>query len=387
MSRSINIVHVVSQLDCGGTEVNVIQIVEGLNRRGFDQTVVCLTDVAEPDLVDRLTCRVVRADCTLRFPHSSFFLRRVLRRTRADIVHGRGFVTWLDCCGARKLFPGDVRLIQSFHGPNTFAQLRFRRQLAASILRRSTDVALAVSHDLGSRLIRQWKVPADKVEVIPNGVAIRDQRCMLSADAARQLLGLRDQVFIIGCLGSLYDVKNRAFLIKAFQRVLQRVPHTRLLIVGDGPQRATLESMSAQLGLEAYVQFVGYQAQVHQYLAAMDIFVQPSYCEGSPTAVLEAMAMGLPVVAARSAGCTELGKLHRVPLLVDNDDVDALAEILIRLIENRQQRLQLGEYGAQIVTEHYSRERMLDGYERVYRQVLSTVKKRNNRSPALPAHQ
>ena len=104
----------------------------------------------------------------------------------------------------------------------------------------------------------------------------------------------------------------------------------------------------------------------------LDIFVQPSWKEGSPTAVLEAMASGVPVIAARSSGCVELHERVGVPQLVDGNDAEALAGLMVELAQDPHRAAELARLGRQAAVDRFSFERMLNSYEQVYRSQIQT---------------
>jgi glycosyltransferase involved in cell wall biosynthesis len=141
-------------------------------------------------------------------------------------------------------------------------------------------------------------------------------------------------------------------------------------MVGDGPLSAILARQAIELGIGSKVKFYGFRPNIDEYLAAMDIFVQPSHREGSPTAVLEAMAAGVATVAVRSAGCIELHQSHGLPLLVGSD-AEALAQVLHELAGDPHRRAELGAQGRRIVSESFSFDRVVDSYEHLYRSLAA----------------
>jgi len=126
----------------------------------------------------------------------------------------------------------------------------------------------------------------------------------------------------------------------------------RLVLVGDGPERSNLMSLCERFKLSADVTLVGYQDDVKPYFAMADVFVLPSHSEGSPNVLLEAMSMGLPVVATSVGGIPELVTHERNALLVEKRDVSALAAALSRVLESRQLHESLKWAGRESVLRH-----------------------------------
>jgi glycosyltransferase involved in cell wall biosynthesis len=166
--------------------------------------------------------------------------------------------------------------------------------------------------------------------------------------------------------------KGLNLFLKAAREVLNTRPETEFLIVGEGPQRPMLESQACELGIAHAVVFTGVLDDMPDVYASMDIFVLPSLNEGLPLALLEAMAAGKPVVATRVGGVPGLVISERTGLLVETQNVTALRDSMLRLIDDPQLRHELGEAGQRLVAERFSAEKMAGNYLRMYRDIIST---------------
>ncbi len=157
-------------------------------------------------------------------------------------------------------------------------------------------------------------------------------------------------------VGRLAAVKGVPILLDALQKLAQDIPEVRLQLIGDGPERATLEARVAELGLTERVRFLGYrsQSEVAETLAQTDAFVLPSFAEGVPVVLMEAMAAGVPVVTTRIAGVPELVREGACGWLVPPGDVTALTEALTKVLRSRTERLAMGELGRAIVSEDFN---------------------------------
>jgi len=372
MSRPLRIMHVLSNFMSGGAETNTARLVTALAARGFRQTIVCLTRHVCPALASKAVLPIRVPPKSRRIAGSMVFLRSVVREFAPDVIHGRAYRTWRECGSVKALVRPRPRLVQSFHGATSFDLEPHRRRVSALCLRGLTDAYLTVSEDLALRLAGQWHIPSEMIRVIRNGIDTEQFRPACDRSAAKARLGIDQQTLVVGSVGSLRRVKNQALLIRACAELFRNLRSGLLMLVGDGPLRRTLLSMAEHLDIAGQVRFVGYQAVVQPSLAAMDIFVQPSFKEGSPTAVLEAMACGLPVVAARSTGCAELHAQAGLPLLVGADDAPALARQLRTLALDERQRQRLGQRGRAVVVESFGLQRMVNAYEGVYRALANT---------------
>ena len=214
---------------------------------------------------------------------------------------------------------GVGRLVHVEHDVWHYAAPR-RRLLVSSIARVTRPHVVCVSEAMRLPLLRTFRgLPVD---VIANGVDL-DRFCG-DRRRARRVLGIEDDVHLIGAVGRLEWVKGHDVLIRA---VAMLEPKTRLLIVGDGSRRNELEDLARTLGVTERVGFLGHRDDAALILPALDVFCQPSRSEGLPLAILEAQACGIPVVAsdvggAAAAVCPKSGILTRP------DDVTALATAL-----------------------------------------------------------
>ena len=350
--------------------MNTTRLVASLSERGFEQIVVSLTPEVHANVESLLAVPFLHPNRSRRLVGSVAYLTGIAREFVPDLIHGRAYRSWPECSAVKLLARRRPKLIQSFHGATSLDIERWRRKIMAFGMRDLTDAFITVSHDLARRVVEQWRLPSDRVEVITNGVDLSRFKPAADNRALRATLGIPPDAFVIGSVGSLREVKNPGFLIRAFAEFYRHANKSFLLIVGDGPLRSELEALGRELGVSRRILFRGRQTNVRDHIGAMDLFVQPSFKEGSPTAVLEALACGVPAIAARSSGCVELEERTGVPLLVDGHDDKALAELLCGLQADAGRRAALGQRGRQVVAESFSFERMINAYERVYRALI-----------------
>lgn len=157
-------------------------------------------------------------------------------------------------------------------------------------------------------------------------------------------------------VGRLAAVKGIPVLFEALQSVVTQVPDLKVTLIGDGPERDMLTKEAAQRGLGQIVDFVGYknQSEVAEALLDTDALVLPSFAEGVPVVLMEAMAAGRPVVTTQIAGVPELVDHGTSGLLVPPGDADALADALKEILTNATRRAEMGEAGRAKVTEHFN---------------------------------
>jgi glycosyltransferase involved in cell wall biosynthesis len=152
----------------------------------------------------------------------------------------------------------------------------------------------------------------------------------------------------IGFVGRLSEEKGIQWLLKAMVKIKKEIPDVRLLIVGTGPMEKELRELCENLEMNSAVQFAGYRQNVFEVLRQLDVFVIPSRSEGCPIVVLEAMAMGLPVVASHVGGNPELVRDGETGYLVPFNHLDGLAGAVVSLLRNREQAEMMGEKGKEL---------------------------------------
>ncbi len=189
---------------------------------------------------------------------------------------------------------------------------------------------------------------------------------------ARKKWDAAPDTILLGCVGYLSEEKGHDRLLPALARIREASPNCRLVLAGEGPRRAALEHQAAALGLGESVVFAGFVENLPEFYDALDVFVFPSLSEGLGTALLLAMAHGLPVVASARGGIPEAVRDGENGLLVSDPEPQLLADAVLSLVDNPERARQLGEAARKTVEEQFSAEQMVDNtlavYERVCRE-------------------
>jgi glycosyltransferase involved in cell wall biosynthesis len=205
-----------------------------------------------------------------------------------------------------------------------------------------------------ARDLRGKGVAADRLRVLRNPVRPTAPASDAEKSRLRGELKLNDASVLLS-VGRLSQEKGHADLLRALaqMRAAQGAAfQSRLVIVGDGPERNSLQGLCSKLTLDEVVRFAGFQADVRPYYGIADVFVLPSHSEGSPNVVLEAMAAGVPMVAAAVGGLPEVLSDEVNALLVPKQNVSALANAITRLLSDERLRQRLVENGEQVVEQH-----------------------------------
>lgn len=225
--------------------------------------------------------------------------------------------------------------------------------------RHGVDRFVAITDAVASVLRRAGVAPS-RISVVRSGV---DPARVSGRDrgAARERFGLGATEWVVGCVGHLTWHKGQVYLVRAWPEVLARVPNAQLLFAGDGEDRAALEAEVSALGIEDSVRFLGFRPDVSEVLAALDCFALPSVMEGLGTSILDALSVGLPVVAGRAGGIPEVVTDGETGLLVPPRDAGALAEALVSLRGDPERAAALARRGAELVRRSFSVDGMVEG--------------------------
>jgi glycosyltransferase involved in cell wall biosynthesis len=227
---------------------------------------------------------------------------------------------------------------------------------------------IAISHAVRDVLVRDG-VPPGRISVVRS--CIDPGRVQVGDGAGlRAELGLDPGAPIVGNVGHLVPHKGQRTLLEAIPRVLREVPETRFVIVGEGELESDLKRRARDLGIAGQVIFPGFRDDVSSFLSIFRIFVMPSHMEGLGTAVLDALAVRLPVIATTAGGIPEMIRDGVNGLLVPVRDPAALARALVSLLRDPARAQALGEEGYRTVRREFSVETMVEQTRGIYQEVL-----------------
>jgi len=266
-------------------------------------------------------------------------------------------------------------------GPDEKGGFKRRRIWARRYLLKRVPAVVVPSHNLGRIASDLWRVPAGRLHVVPNGVDLA--RFAKAEDGhtqgdLRAELGIPHQAFVVGSVGHLRPEKNYPRLLHALAAARELAPHQdpRLLLVGDGDERAALEALATELGLDGHVHFAGHRADCAPAYRAMDVFCLSSDTEQMPISLVEAMASSLPAVST-DVGDVRLmvppeASSNVVPLGPDSGSAGpdeaamGLAGRFAALAADPTERARLGELGRSKAHAEYAFDQMLRFYEDLY---------------------
>jgi glycosyltransferase involved in cell wall biosynthesis len=386
------VVRAIARLNIGGPARHAVILSERLAAKGFDTLLVHGTPAAdEGSFEGLLTSRAVRA---VRVPGlgrrvnaagdlvAFWHLLRLLFREAPDILHthtakagaiGRVAGTLYNVTRSRER---RCILVHTFHG-NVLSGYFGAIGTAASrsverMLGRLTDRIVTVSERQRDEIVDRFQIgSAPNVSVVPLGLDLDELVDIDTPDRRLRIeLGWESADFVVGYVGRLVSIKNLGMLISAFAMFGRTHPNARLLVVGDGELRRTLERQAQDLGVQPLTRFLGWRHDLPRVYGAMDVVALTSRNEGTPVALIEALAAGVPVIATDVGGVADVVRPNETGLLIPTDDASSLACALRRLADDAAERRTMGQRGRRDVANRFGAERLVADVAAMYDQLL-----------------
>jgi len=366
----------ITALCVGGAEQTLVDLANALDRGRYDVTVWTIFESGplRSELADDVTVRsltdcgtvengsVVGVASPLAYVTvvAKFWYAAVVERP--DILHSFLFFDNLLVRTAGLVSPATV-----VTGVRSVPDDPPRLRAAVDRLTIGLSDRVVSNSAAGRELAVERGADPDRVSVVHNGRDIATY-ADAPADAVTAELDIDDEEVVVGTVGRLLERKGHRELLTAWARVQKRVPAARLLVVGDGADRAAIEAHARDQGCADSVEFLGTRDDVPELLATMDIFAFPSHFEGLPGAVIEAMAASLPIVATPVDGTAELLDDYRTGLFVPVEAPAELSWALTRLIEAPELRASLGDAARRRARAAFDIDAMVEGFDALYRE-------------------
>jgi glycosyltransferase involved in cell wall biosynthesis len=371
------ILHIIDHLGSGGAQEAVCQLVKYGHRERFQPEVLTLHGFGHYWEVLRAWGVPVATLAPQGFarPAIPFIFARLFRllgRERYDVVHTH--LIGANVLGAP--LAAWYRVPVRFTHDQTNDDVRQRSLIHRgldNLANRLNHHVIAVSSSIRTFLCREEGLPADKISVIYNSVDLErfsPQNGPGARQEARRRFNLPPEALIVGGVGRLHYQKNFPLFLEVAAEVCAREPRAFLVIAGEGPERDALEERSHRLGIASRVRFLGFVKEMPMLYQGLDLLLLTSHFEGTPLTVLEAMAMGVPVVASRVDGVSEVLEHGRDGLQVPPGRRDLFVEAVCRVLADPDLRRGLARAGQEKVREQFSAEAMVRQVEALYLKYL-----------------
>lgn len=388
-NQKIKIAYVITRLICGGAQKVVLSLTTRLDREKYQVTVIC------GELPDsEKSCKSILADRGIELITIRQLIRNVspindaitllklfclMREKEFDLIHTltskAGAVGRLAAFFARTPIIIYSPLGNIYGSKSNIPGVSDRPLMRAiflfieRILAKFTDRIITLSEDEKNKYIELKIDKADKFITIYAGIDL-EEFLDSQANIRKQDLGFNNSDLIVGSIGRLDPEKGHAYLIEAVPIVLAEIPQVKFLIIGDGVSRKELQERAISLGIKDSIRFLGLRKDVSRLLSIMDVFVLPSLYEAFGIAILEAMAKGLPVIASKVGGISELVIDGETGILIPAGNPTAIAESIKFLLKNKEKVKILGANGYARTQRYFTINLMVEKIEKLYNDLL-----------------
>ncbi len=365
-----------------GTERHMLDLALGLRDEAFSASIACPVPGA-------LAHRAAAGDIEVfdvakrRMPDlpAVLTLRRLLRSKQIDLIHAHnGRCTLLAAAAVRLAGRGTLVATQHFIAPGRSMRGGIGGRLVEALHRRAGRVVarhIAVSDAARDAMISRGDAAADQIDVVPNGLAAPDPAALRPAAEVRADLGVPMDVPLIACVARLEAEKSIQTLIEAVGLLRDGGRDAWCVVAGEGDRRADLEKLLAARGLLHRFQLPGFRNDALSFIASADLFALPSRAEPFGLVLLEAMALGLPVVATAAGGPLEIVETGVTGLLVPPGDPAAMSAALGRLLADPAAAAAMGGAGRDRFAARYTRARMAAATAATYRTAEPSTRERS----------
>lgn len=360
----IKVLHVFSDTNIGGAGRYFFNLLSGWDSSRYELLAACPSGGELERILMQKGIKVFAlsgGESSIR-PGYVRGIKKIISREKIAIVH-----THASFAGRIAGRLSGCRVVMTRHGLGQARRDLFRRAIVGIVSRILTDTIIAISRAVKINLM-ETGVPENMIKVIYNGIDLttfENIKPLLKKD-----FNIKGDP-IIGIVARLVPEKGYEFALKALPIVLGEFSNAKLVIIGAGPLRKNLENLSDKLGISEHVEFLGYQENVESLAADFDVFVLPSVSEGLGLSLLEAMALGKPVVATAAGGIPEVVESGVNGFLVPPGDEISLATAVIKVLSSKQTAFYLGQAAQRTVFEKFSARVMAEKTMEIYDNLLT----------------
>jgi glycosyltransferase involved in cell wall biosynthesis len=362
MKHMLQIIHVAT---IGGAEKHTRLIIKAFARRGLKITFLYPPGPYASEFagLSRYGVECIEYDLKKSARASIRFVRALIRDRKIDVIHshmhGADFIA-----ACARIGLGGVRHVSTIHNvpqdnPGMLFRIRSTVMTFAAFL--FIDKVFAVSAPVAERMRREMLLSKRKVVTTLNSIDFEEMVPDPSTvDELRTTLKAEPNTRLVMCMGILFWVKGQTYLIRALDLLRDKYPRAKVVLLGKGHDEAEIRALVNQLGLTDRVVFAGRQLNVADWLSIADVYVQPSMFDPMPRALLEAMYMGLPVVASDLDTIRQVVTHEQSGLMVAPKSVDALAGAIDYMLSNPERARRMGDAAKDFVTKNCSMDRMAE---------------------------
>jgi glycosyltransferase involved in cell wall biosynthesis len=370
--KPTNILHIRDSSGIYGSERVILTLGSHINKAQFNFSLLCLrrqNGKSDPiiSLAKKKSIDVSTVDVEGKLDIKAIFkIRKLIKEKNISIIHSHDFKSNFYGLAA-SVNLGIVRIVSAHGSTRDSLMKQLYLFMDEWIVYRFFDRIIAVSYRLYLDLIKKHN--KDKVIVIQNGLDIN--LLEYHGDSKETPLPINIDKAVFAVIGRLYPDKGHAYFLEALSIVYKINSNIIGFIIGDGPEKSHIENMILEMGLNNIVHLCGVRHDMSYVYRNVDCLVIPSLTEGLPYVLLEAMAMGLPVLATSVGDIPLLIRNGETGYLVPSGNAQDLANCMNDFLDNRQKAKDLGSKGQTLVNEYYSADKMVRQTQELYQTLLS----------------
>lgn len=381
MKTKLRILHVIGGGEFGGAEQHILHLLTSFPQDEVEVTVVCFYDSLFAEKLREAHIPVIPLNQFGRFDIRVMRgLRQIIKDWKPDVVHSHGIkANFLARLATYGLSPFVLTTVHSSLRYDYENPLVYRIVSLMEISTRGLNQHyIVVSKAIGD-ILRQDGVASDQISLIYNGIQLAPFQQSKNREQDRTRLlrewSVPEQAFVFGSVARLVPVKGFHYLLEGFALFLQQQTSRdfHLILVGDGPERLTLENLAVKLGIDQHVHFAGFRQDIPNCLHTFDVFVHSSVYEGLGYTLIEAMASDVPVIATSVGGVTEFVFPDETGVLIPPENPQSIANAMQRLAEAPLLRQELVDRANQLVQSTFTIEQMAAKTLELYRSHIKKV--------------
>lgn len=373
MDNKLHIVHTEASCGWGGQEIRILNESLGMLDRGHRITLLTPKSAKIHQAARDAGIRVEAMPFEKKSIGGVLELSRWLRENAVDVINTHSSIdSWLT--GLATLFPSNRHLpvLRTRHISAPVNQNFATRWLYLSSAKRVVTTGERLRLDLIDRL----QGNGDHFISIPTGVNLErfNPATVRPRNQMRSELGIGEDAFVVGIIATLRSWKGHDYLLDAIEALIPAMPNLHLVIAGDGPRKKRIQERIETNGLKERIHMLGQRSDVEDLLGMLDIFVLPSYAnEGVPQAVMQAMAMQLPVISTDIGAIGEAVIHDRTGIMVEPESGASISNAIQKLATDPQLRTELGENARAHIVQRFSFDGMIEGMEQVFAQLTGNT--------------
>lgn len=366
-----NVMILENHLGMGGLEKKLYDFVSRIDRSHYRVVACCLKDAGHlRDPFIGLGVAMYERLLKNKYDALAFWrLLRVIESEKIDLIYTLPHPNSVIFASLARRLGRVRRVVVSIHGTGGPMGGRMVRGYLKPFFG-GVDRFIAVAEEHKRYLIASEELPPEKMVVIYNGVDLVKFHPGSAGEDVRRDLGVVPGERVVTTVASLNHYKGVDVFVNAVPAVLESRENARFVVVGDGPERKTLEKLAADLGVAERVTFTGIRSDVDEILRASDLFVLSSRTEAFPNVILEAMATGLPVVSSDVGSVAELVDEGKTGHRIQPEDPAVLARSISSLLEDGGKAKAFGAAGRRVVEERFRLEGMIEKRESLFAELL-----------------